>query len=251
MKELKEKLNGVLSEEEITSLVESFDKAVQERAELMLEEKQKTILEESEKSLSEKLVEATSKIAEEKAAELEEKISALEEKVLDKLNVFIDEVINETFKEDLIKKYAVNECNEPIVKAVFKALEENYVAPDTQGHALLAEAKVELVNIKNQLDEQIAKNLEICEAVEQMKTDKLLSEKTEGLSEEVKKRVFGMFEGKSFGEIESKVDLFLEMIDTKKEKTLGIITEEEKIVESVIVKPSVVDPIKAAAKSFI
>jgi hypothetical protein len=99
-----------------------------------------------------------------------------------------------------------------IIEIIKKVLEENYIAVDCEGSSLLSEAKEEIINLKQQLSDSIAEKIVLNERQEKIATYLLISESTNGLSPEQKKRVSDMFKDKPFSEAEAKIKGFVEFI---------------------------------------
>jgi len=220
MKDL-EKLKGVISDEDIQSLQESFIKNVDETVALKLEESMKTFEATIKADYDKKLAEEIEKVKALAESELIEKTQVLEEKLIDKLDVFIESYIDENFTKELVESYAIDQTCKPIVESIMKVFETDYVALDTTGHGLLKEAKEEILKANDKINQLHSKNIELMEAIEQEKTQKLIVEKTMELTGEQKDRVVSMFEGKSFDEVNSKIDTFLSIVTMKKETVIN------------------------------
>jgi imidazolonepropionase-like amidohydrolase len=139
----------------------------------------------------------------------DEKFMILENKTVADLDRFLDEMIVKQISDETIKSIAINETYSPIVAGVKKVLEENHVAIDSEGEAILKEAREEIINLKEQASQAISAKLMAEERLEEVASHFFLTEQTANLTIDQKKRVVEMFKGKSFDEIESKVPSFV------------------------------------------
>lgn len=214
--DIKAKLKGVLTEEEIKSYEKSVEALISEQVEARVADeitsikaKYDTVAEEyCKKMIAEGVEEAKTKLI----AEYDQKMVALEDKVVKGLDMFIENEILPQVSDETIQKIAINEAFAPIVTGIKKVLEENYISVDTEGSALLSEAKKEIVDLKSQLSSSIKEKMQLNERLEKVATFLCISESTEGLKPSQKKRVTDMFAGKPFEEVESKIKPFVQFI---------------------------------------
>ena len=213
---IKEKLKGIMTEEEITKFEGSLQTIIIEQVEAKvateidsIKKKYDSVAEEyCKKTISEGIEAERTKLI----AEYDTKVLAIEDKVMKGFDVFLETEILPQISNATIKKIAINEAFAPIVVGVKKVLEENFIAVDSEGSSILGEAKEEIVDLKNQLSESIAEKMTLNERLEKVATYLLISESTNGLNEDQKKRVSDMFKDKPFEEAESKIKGFVEFL---------------------------------------
>lgn len=221
-KKITEKLKDVLSPEDLAELEEGIKKMVKEQ----VDEKVKLLGEEKTSELEKKAEEfceqeIEKKVAEEKEQlieEYEKKMVDLETNMVDKLDKFLDSVISEQISDEAIAKIAINETYSPIVEGIKKLFEEKYVALDSEGDKLVKEVKKELEALKEENSRLLAEKMEADELAEKGAIRAILAEKTDGLTETQKERVNTFCEGKSFEDIESTIDSFIEIVEEEKEE---------------------------------
>lgn len=214
--DIKEKLKPIMSEEEITKFETSLQTIINEQVEARLaseidgiKKKYDAVAEEYCKKTIEEGVEAAKATL---IAEYDQKMLVLEDKVMKGFDTFLEQEILPQVSDDTIRKIAINEAFAPIVLGMKKLLEENYVAVDTEGSALLSESKQEIVDLRSQLSESIAEKMALNDRLDKVATYLLISESTNGLNETQKSRVTEMFKDKAFDEVESKIKGFVEFL---------------------------------------
>lgn len=207
-----DKIKGILSAEDlkvfesaVTSLVK--DKVALKESEL--KEKYNVIAEEYVGiELGKKIIEEKAKIA----ADYDKKLALLESKVLSNLDGYFEHVISEKISDDMFKQVALNESVTDVVSKMKKVLEESFVFVNDDSSKAISAKDEEITELKSKLNEAIsndmAKDKKLIKASKVIK----IMEKTEGLSETQKKKVFSMFESASFDDLNSKIDGFVEII---------------------------------------
>lgn len=158
------------------------------------------------------------KIAE-KTLELEEafetKVEELEESVLDNLDRFLELEITSKISDELLESVAINETFKPIVQGIQALFESHYVEIDTDGSEKIESLETTINATKAKLDESYEQKMQLNEKVDTLKAALLIATKTEGLTHTQKERVVTMFEGKSFDEVKTKIDTFVEVLEEK------------------------------------
>lgn len=206
-------LKDVLTEEQILSLEDDIKVMVKEEVDLRIEEKVNELEvkaeEYCEKEISEKVEAEKEKLIEEYEGKLEE----LEENIVEKVDQFLDSEINEQISDEAIEKLALNETFEPIITGIQELFETKYAALDSEGSKALAEAKEQVGKLEEEKDELIADKMELSELAESAAVKLKLKEATEELTETQKERVETFFEGKSFEEVEKKIEPFVAMLN--------------------------------------
>lgn len=222
-----DKLQDVLSAEDLESFKAEVAKTISEAVEIKNEE----LTKEFEANLKEatEFLEKTSeeyvelKISEERSAILEQyesKMQKFEEETVEKLSDFIDYQINENISDELLEKVALNETYAPIVEGIRSLFEDRFVALDSDGKRFIEEAKTAKELAETQLSEEIQKNIELNTLAEQAATELLVREKIDesdlSLLESKKLRAF--FEGKAFDEVSEKIDTYIGLLKEETEE---------------------------------
>jgi hypothetical protein len=210
---IREILKESMAEEKIVAVEAAVEKMINESVETKvasltedLKKKYDTVSEEYCKKM---IVEGVKAEKEKLIAEYDAKFLQLEETTTKNLDRFLDEVVVPQVTNDTIKTIAINETFAPIVTGMKKLLEENHIAIDSEGEAILKEARTEIINLKEQASQAIAGKLLSEERLEKLCSHMFLVEHTEGLSVDLKKRASEIFKDKSFDEIESKLPGFV------------------------------------------
>ena len=214
--DIKEKLKGIMTEEETKKFESALQTIITEQVEARLaaeidgiKKKYDIVAEEyCKKTIAEGVEAERQKLI----TEYDQKMLALEDKVIKGFDTFLEQEILPQISDETIKKIAINEAFAPIVTGIKKVLEENFIAVDTEGSNLLTQAKQEIVDLKEQLSESIAEKMVLNERLEKVAKFLLISESTNGLNEEQKKRVSDMFSDKGFEETEEKVKGYVQFL---------------------------------------
>lgn len=226
---ISEKLKGIMTDEEISKFETSVESLITEQVESKLateidsiKKKYDSVAEEYCKKM---IAEGIEKQKTELIAEYDQKMLVLEDKVLKGFDLFLEQEILPQISDETINKIAINEAFAPIVTGIKKVLEENYVAVDSEGSSILSEAKQEITKLTDQLSESIAEKMQLNERLEKVATYLLISESTNGLNEEQKKRVSEMFKDKPFDEAEAKIKGFVEFICESEAKKATVVED--------------------------
>lgn len=223
MNDITKKLKETLTEEDQKALETAINSIVEEKVSkdvpLLVEEEKARL----EKEYNEKLEKAINEEYEELKTTLNDKVNTIEEQYVEKLDAFLEHEISEQISDEAISKIAINETLAPVVNGIKKVFAENGLELDSEGSALLKEALEEITALKDDVNRLTEENLELNKFLEKMATRDLLGTKTEGMLPEQKERVYNMFEDKSFEEVETKVDEFVDIVlETKIEKEIEI-----------------------------
>jgi hypothetical protein len=210
---IRELLKESMAEEKIVAVEAAVEKLISESVEakvaLVTEDLKKKYDTVSEEYCKKMILEGVKTEKENLIKDYDAKFLQLEEKTLKDLDRFLDEEIVSQISNDTIRAIAINETFSPIVTGIKKVLEENHVAIDSEGEAILKEARSEIINLKEQTSQAISAKLLSEERLEKLASHLFLNEHTEGLSVDLKKRASEMFKDKSFDEIESKLPGFV------------------------------------------
>lgn len=242
MDKLLEKLKGVLEDKDLVEFQEAYNKKLDEQVSLKLDEEKKKLELATEETSKKKIDEAIEAEKVKLVAEYDAKVVELEKNLVEQLDSFLEAEINEKISDDLIEQTAINETLLPLVEGIKKLFEEQYVALDTEGHGLLKSKETEIEKRNKELSESIAKNMAFVEQIDALNKKLVILEKTGNLSENQKKRVNDLFEGKDAKYTAEKIDSFIELIseDTKpkekknlNENTDVVASSDDKIVTEV------------------
>ena len=211
-KKFVEKLKDVLSEEDILAFEKDIKKTIEEETSIRTEAIIKDMDEKADEYCEIMIEKKTSEIKENLINEYEKKLEDLEKDIVEKLDVFLESEISSQIKPELIESVAKSNTYEPIVEGILKLFEEKYVAPDVEGNTLVKKLEEELSTIKEELDQQISKNIENNQLLEKSAIAHLIDEKTKDLSESQVINVKKFFKDKDFEEVESKIDSFVDLV---------------------------------------
>lgn len=218
MNELLKKLKGTLEEKDLMKLEGAINKLISEKVEIRVDEEKtrlETLAEEFCTTETKSRVDAELETITE---EYDEKMATLEEKLVGTIDKFIDSEISESISDEAIAKIAINETYKPIVDDIVSIFENKFVALDTEGHAILKEAKEEIESLEDKLSSTMAEKMELKEDVDESKSAILILKESEGLTETQKDRIVTFFEGKDYEEIKSKISSFVELITENEEE---------------------------------
>lgn len=212
MKEILEKLSGVLSESDLAAFQESVNKMISEKVAMKVEEKtaelEKLADEYCEKQITEQVAAKTQAISE----KYEEDLESLENNIVEKLDQYLELEISEKISEELINKIALNETYEPIVKGIRDLFESKYVSLDSEGSKMLKDLSIKVESLEDKLATKINENIELNGLCEKAAVKTLLSEKIVDLTSTQRQKVVMFFEGKDFDSIHKNIDSYVDMI---------------------------------------
>ncbi len=220
MNELLEKLKSVLEEKDLLDFAAAYNTKLDEQVSIKLEEEKKKVDATLKVEYDTKLVEAVTAASAKMEAEYATKLDELEAHLVDQLDKFILAEVEDKISNDLIDRTAISEVAMPIVEAIKKLFEEQYVDLDTEGYSLL-KAKSDEVELRTkELSESIASKMELAEKVDALNKKLLLAEKTANMNEGQKKRISDYFGEKDFAYTTKNIDSVMDLIveDSKKSK---------------------------------
>lgn len=218
MKDIINKLKGVLNAEDFGSIESALKTMVNEKVDIKVQDRVKELDMLAEEFTNKEVETKLEEAKEELIKEYDQKMEDLETNLVEKLDKFLDSEINENISDEMITKVALNETYEPIVEGIKSLFEEKFVALDTEGHGILKEAKEELEKKDEELSVLISEKMELKEALEQARTKSVILEKVEGLTESQKERVNNFFDGKDFSETSEKIESFVSMVKESEEE---------------------------------
>jgi len=167
------------------------------------------------------------------------KMSDFKEKVGSKLSEFLDNVIVEQISDDMLEKVAMNEVYSPIVSGIKKVFVESGVDFSKAINEQKTEKNTET---ETELSDTIAENVELKTKLNKATSYLLISEKTKGLTESMRKKTFTAFKDEPSAKIENKIDGFIGLLkeSTRKvRKAAPTVDTPDLIVENKKSKPPV------------
>lgn len=212
MKDIIEKLKGVLTEADLVTFQSDITKVIAEKVALMVEEEtvklEKLADEYCEKQITEQVAAKTQQLTE----KYEEDLETLESNIVEKLDQYLDLEISEKISDELLEKVAINETYAPIIKGIQDLFESKFVALDTEGSKLLKDLTMKVESLEDKLATKINENIELNGLCEKAAIKTILSEKTADLTAAHRQKVSMFFEGKDFESIHKNIDSYVEMI---------------------------------------
>jgi hypothetical protein len=252
---------GITSEDQKaieTAITDLISESVDSK-EVALKEKYELI---SEEYVTEQISEKEEKLKESLNEENDEWRKELESSLIDKFDQFLDSEIDGKISDSLLEDTAYLEIAKPIVESIKKIYEDNHVSLDSEGAKVIAEAKEEVVSLKEQLSESINKTMEAEKLAETGAIKLRISEAVDGLSEEDSAKVKTLFEDKSFDEINAKIDNYVSILaeevlkeeneDGKEEldETVVLDTDDNGVEDEKVITESVI-PMNTLAERYI
>jgi len=231
MSKISEKLKDVLKPEDLAQVETAISELISEAVEMKEEELKKHYDKVSKEFIDTEMATKETEIRNLVNEEYSTKLETLEEQYVEKIDSFIDSEISEKISEETLQKYAINEAYKPIVEGVLSVLQENYVKFDSEGGVLLSESTARIAQLEKDNNKLIEEKLELSSIAEKAAIKLLLEEKTEGLNEEQTARVYEIFEGKTFDEIETKVVGYVDLIVEEESKVSNEKGKDEVIEE--------------------
>jgi hypothetical protein len=198
-------------------LSEGFKKTLEETFSVALSEKQ-TALDEATAKIAELEADAATKSAEitklqeNTMEDVKKAVDEYKDQLVEKISSYLDVELERMIPEDIAEKVAKAEIYEPLVEG-FKATVNRYgIEFESEGHALLKEAKEEILKLRGELDETIAKTMEMTSEMAKKDAVLTLMEKMEGLTDDQQKKIVTIFKGKSADEINERFNEVRDLI---------------------------------------
>lgn len=234
-----EKIKEILNESDLAKFEEGVERMISDRVaqgvtekvailETELKAKYDTI---SEQYVTEKVKnEVDTKIAE-LVTENDQKLATLEKKVITRLGAFLDKVVNESISDEILEKVAINEVALPIVQKIRGIFEDSHIEVSTDAQKSIEESETKVKRTEKLLSESISKNMLLEERLEKLAVFLLISERSQGLTGNQKKKIVEEFKSANFEDVDAKIDGFVKLIKEADSKPV-----EKTIVESAGVK---------------
>ena len=148
-------------------------------------------------------------------AEAKKEIALFESKLIDKMSHYLDSEMKVLIPQNLVEAQAKLEVLEPLVESIKDTFTKNGIQIDNKGFGLLKQAKNEIISLTGKLNKAVAQKIELTESTEKLLGRYLLNDKTNGLTETQKKKVFSIFENSSYEEIDEKFNAVRDLVITE------------------------------------
>jgi hypothetical protein len=203
-----------LDESKQEDLKTALQTVVESKASELAESKVETMLEEKEETLKE---------------EYEQKFNEYKDDITTKFSNFVDSVLDEEMViPENIKKFAhLGEAYEELIEQfkVKLAIDEDMIDEETK--SMLKEAKQEIEDLRERVDEMKGKNLDLEKDSAKMAAHIYIRQKCDGLTEAQKKHVINLLDGIIVKEdIDKKFEIIIESLNIKLDEK-GCKTNEE------------------------
>lgn len=169
--------------------------------------------------------------------EVDKTVEEYKEGLVEKIDSFLEAELSELVPDSLIEAQAKIEIYEPLVEGFKQVISKHGVQIDSEGHELLKDAKTEIENLAEEVNEKTAEYNELEEAAEKLLARVLIMEKSDGMTDDQKEKIAVLFDGKSSDEINEKFDEIATLIITEQasvEDTKGngssLVTEKVEMV---------------------
>lgn len=184
--------------------------------------------------LEEELETITSDLEEQYNEALQEKSAEMFEELSDKLDKYLDYVIEQWMEENTlaIENSLRADIAEDFIKGLHNLFSEHYITVPDEKIDLVAEMKAELEEVKAKLNETVDSKLELETLINEATIETLLDEVSEGLAETQAEKFRTLAEGLEFVDADTykrKLEIIKENYFTSKtvtSRSTGLITEE-------------------------
>ena len=195
-----------LDESKQTELKETLRTVIELKAQELAESKVDTLVEEKKQELVE---------------EYETKFDSYKNSITSKFSNFVDNVLDEEMiiPENILEYAKLGELYQDLIEQ-FKirlAIDEGMISEEVR--EMLKEAREEIVSLRESIDENTGKVLELEDDASQMAAQLYIRQKCDGLTESQKKKVIDLLGDEVIKEnIDSKFDTIIESLSLLKEK---------------------------------
>lgn len=139
-------------------------------------------------------------------------LTLMEDRVIAQLDTYLDYALNECISNEDIKKVAINETYEPLVKGVQHLFENQFVPLNISGRKKLKEAQAQIAQLETMLQESVDKNMKLTDTAEKYAKRALIAEKTIDMNRNDAANVKKFFAEKSFATTKQDIDSYCGMI---------------------------------------
>lgn len=146
-----------------------------------------------------------------------EELEQIEENVLNKLDDYLEHVVNEEIDPSIIESIAINETYAPIISGIQSLFQEQYVPLNASGKKKVKELATEKAQLESSLRKQVDLNMELKESNKVLKKAALIAEACIGMSAKEAEQVREYFEPKKLDETKADLPGFVKMLKEKAE----------------------------------
>jgi hypothetical protein len=192
--------------------------------------------------------EAVTTIEEEFEARLQEEAAKNQEGLVEKVDGYLNYIVEQWFKQNEIalESGMKSEILEGFVSGLKGLFEEHYIDIPEEKFDVLGAQEEAIAELQAKLDEQVAANVELTQALNESARNEIVADALDGLTETDKEKFLGLAEELSFDSVESfekKVQTIRENYFTNKASTLveSVVTDTpvENLTEEKAVDPSI------------
>lgn len=206
--------------EQVSKRVAEEKKLMEAITQKYCEKKALTIAKKADKKLAEKmqiLENATKKyILEHFTVEFEKKyreeLEQIEENTVNRLDQYVEAVLDEKISPKLIEQMAMNETCATAIKGIRSVLAEQFMDVDCSGKAQMAKLKNDKIELEESLKKQVNLNFDLKNSNKALQKAKIVAEACVGLSAREAERVRNYFEPKKLDETKSDLPGFVKML---------------------------------------
>lgn len=194
--------------------------------------------------LSEQISNLRESIRVEYQTKLDEQIASMVESYHDKLDVYMNYVCETFMKENqvAIDQGIKNDIAEQVLESVVSIVEANGVTIPEDKVDVAEALAAEIRSLETRLNEQLELNTQLAEDVTKFKTEKVLSEMSEGLSDAGKEKLMKLTENISFKDVDdfkARVAILKETLkETVASPAATNLDEQVQVVEKTPARPN-------------
>lgn len=211
--------------EQVSKRVAEEKKLMEAITQKYCEKKALTIAKKADKKLAEKmqiLENATKKyILEHFDVEFEKKyreeLEQIEENTVNRLDQYVEAVLDEKISPKLIEQMAMNETCATAIKGIRSVLAEQFMDVDCSGKAQMAKLKNDKMELEESLKKQVNLNFDLRNSNKALQKAKIVAEACVGLSAKEAQRVRNYFEPKKLDETKADLPGFVKMLKEREE----------------------------------
>jgi len=178
------------------------------------------------------------KLQESVMEEAQAAIEAHKEALVEKISSYLDVELERMLPEDIAEKVAKAEIYEPLVEGFKQTVNRYGIEFESEGHALIKEAKAEIMKLRGEIDAITSKTMTLTSEMAKKDAVLTLIEKMEGLTDDQQKKIVTIFKGKSADEINERFnevrDLIIGTPATVAEKTETAAPEAKTVVTEAV-----------------
>ena len=192
-----------------------------------------------EAAINARLTVEKTRLEEESKKQIEEAVSAFQNDLTSKVDQYMDYVVEQWVEENRVnlENTLRSEIAEDFIGGLHKLFAESYINVPQEKIDVIGELSAKLDEVQAKLDEQINKNIQLENVINEAEKQATFDEVSEGLVATQVEKFRTLSEGVEFADVESyrkKLEVIKEQYFTKKEKAAtNIVTEEVETSEPV------------------